>query len=137
MTEETRPNRTDQPETPEEAGEVRQRLLHEGWQSDLGWAEVGAGSAIAAVKAAGEAEARRTIAYLASLRALDQGAPRVWKDGDVAAPAEADAREVMLAEPEVDDWRSETFEAPAETVEPARAEGDADSSDSTAPVDAA
>lgn len=143
MTDESRPTGTQQPETPETpetpeaAGEVRQRLLQQGWQSDLGWVEVGAGSAIAAVRAAGEAEARRTIAYLASLRALDRGAPRVWKEGDVAAPAEADAREVMVAEPNADDWRSEVFEAPVETVEDAPGEGSDDSSGSTAPVDAA
>lgn len=137
MTDDSRPIRTQQPETPEAAGEVRQRLLHEGWQSDLGWAEVGSGSAIAAVRAAGEAEARRTIAYLASLRAVDRGAARVWKEGDVAAPAEADAREVMVAEPDAEDWRSETFEAPVETVESAGEHATDDSSDSTAPVDAA
>lgn len=137
MTHESRPTRTQQPDTPEAAGEVRQRLLHEGWQSDLGWVEVGAGSAIAAVRAAGEAEARRTIAYLASLRALDQGAARVWKEGDVAAPAEADAREVMVAEPNADDWRSEVFEAPVETVEEAPEQASDEASGSTAPVDAA
>jgi hypothetical protein len=133
VTDDSRPTRTQQPETPEAAGEVRQRLLQEGWQSDLGWAEVGSGSAIAAVRAAGEAEARRTIAYLASLRAVDRGAGRVWKEGNVAAPAEADAREVMLAEPNADDWRSEVFEAPVETVEDASP----DNPDSTAPVDVA
>lgn len=105
------------PETPEAAGEVRQRLRGEGWQSDLGWLEVGVGSAPAAVRVAGDTPARRTVAHLASLRALDQGAPRVWKDGDVPAPREADAREVMLAEPHANDWRPEVFEAPVETVE--------------------
>lgn len=137
MTDNSRPTATRNPETPKAAGEVRQRLLHQGWQSDLGWAEVGAGSAVAAVRAAGEAEARRTIAYLASLRALDRGAARVWKEGDVAAPAEADAREVMVAEPHADDWRSEVFEAPVETVEDAPEEASDDGSGSTAPVDAA
>lgn len=106
-----------QPETPEAAGEVRQRLRSEGWQADLGWLEVGVGSAPAAVRVAGETSARRTVAYLASLRSLDQGAARVWKEGDVPAPSEADAREVMIAEPQADDWRSEVFEAPAETIE--------------------
>ncbi len=117
MTRETTPTPIDQLSTPEEAGEVRQRLRQEGWQADLGWADIGTGSAAAAVRAAGDREARRTIAYLASLRALDQGAPRVWKDGDVPVPPEADAREVMVAEPDLADWRSEVFEAPVETVE--------------------
>lgn len=126
MTRETKPTPIDQLNTPEEAGEVRQRLRQEGWQADLGWADVGAGSAAAAVRAAGDREARRTIAYLASLRALDHGAPRVWKDGDVPVPPEADAREVMVAEPDLADWRSEVFEAPVETVEtPEAAETDA------------
>ena len=57
----------------------------------------------------------------------------MWKEGDVAAPAEADAREVMLAEPNADDGRSEVFEAPVETVEDASP----DNPDSTAPVDVA
>jgi hypothetical protein len=105
------------PDTPEAAGEVRQRLRRAGWQSDFAWIEVGAGTAPAAVHAAGEEEARRTIAYLASLRSVDQGAARVWREGDVPAPHEADAREVMVAGPDVADWHSEVFEAPAETVE--------------------
>lgn len=125
MTRDTKPTPIDELDTPEEAGEVRQRLRQEGWQADLGWADVGAGSAAAAVRAAGDREARRTIAYLASLRALDQGAARVWKDGDVPAPPEADAREVMVAEPDLADWRSEVFEAPVETVEARPTDGEA------------
>lgn len=111
------PATSETPATAEAAGEVRQRLLSEGWQSDLAWLEVGVGSASAAVRVAGDGPARRTVAYLASLRALDRGAPSVWKDGDVPAPREADAREVMLAEPHATDWRSEVFEAPVTTVE--------------------
>lgn len=132
MTRETTPTPIDQLNTPEEAGEVRQRLRQEGWQADLGWADIGTGSAAAAVRAAGDREARRTIAYLASLRALDQGAPRVWKDGDVPVPPEADAREVMVAEPDLADWRSEVFEAPVETVEAASADTEADEHDESA-----
>lgn len=132
MTRETKPTPVDELDTPEEAGEVRQRLRQEGWQADLGWADVGAGSAAAAVRAAGDREARRTIAYLASLRALDQGAPRVWKDGDVPAPPEADAREVMVAEPDLADWRSEIFEAPVETVEAGATDTEAGAEDESA-----
>lgn len=107
---------TDRALTAEEAGELRARLRSQGWSSDCGWVTVGARSAISAVRAAGGGETRRTIAYLATLRSVDGGAPRVWKDGDVPAPPEADAREVMVADDEANEWQSETFEAPAATV---------------------
>ncbi|GEM_PF-3477211 len=112
---------TDRALTTEEAGELRARLRSEGWSSDCGWVTVGARSAISAIRATG-GETRRTIAYLATLRSIDGGAPRVWKDGDVPAPPEADAREVMMADGEANEWQSETFEAPAATVgEPSEA----------------
>lgn len=111
--------RSQQLDTPEATGEVRQRLRSEGWRADMYWADVGVSSAPGAVRAADGPTARRTIAYLASMRAVDRGAPRLWKDGDVPAPPEADAREVMIAEHGVDEWRSETFEAPVQTVEAA------------------
>lgn len=104
-------------DTPEVAGEVRQHLRSEGWQADLYWTEIGVGSAPVAVRAAGGVAARRTIIYLVSLRSVDQGAARLWKEGDVPAPPEADAREVMVAEPGEAEWQSETFEAPAEVVD--------------------
>jgi hypothetical protein len=111
----------DRPDTPEAAGELRHRLRVEGWQSDVTWTEVGSRSAESAVRASGGAEVRRTVAYLASVRAVDGGAPKVWKDGAVPVPPQADAREVMLATSGVTDWISEVLEAPAETVEGADA----------------
>lgn len=107
---------TERPATPQAAGELRHRLRIEGWQSDLTWVEVGSGSASGAVRAAGGDDVRRTIAYLASLRALDGGAPRVWKEGAVPVPAQADAREVMLATEGVTEWISEVLEAPVTTA---------------------
>lgn len=106
---------TDRQLTEEAAGELRQRLREEGWSSDMGWLPVGVGSAPGASRAAG-GTTRRTVAHLPSVRAIDGGAPRVWKDGDVAVPSEADAREVMVAETEADDWQPETFEVPPEQV---------------------
>lgn len=103
--------------TPEEAGTLRERMREHGWRSDVGWMAVGTGSSAAVARGEGES-VRRTIAYLPSLRAVDGGASRLWKDGDVPAPREADAREVMIADPDVSDWQSESLEAPAETVEP-------------------
>ncbi len=108
---------TELPETPQAAGALRHRLRIEGWQSDLTWVEVGSRSASGAVRAAGGADVRRTIAYLASLRALDGGAPRLWKEGAVPVPPQADAREVMLATEDVTDWMSEVLEAPATTID--------------------
>lgn len=102
---------TDQQLSPEVAGELRQRLREDGWRSDMGWAKVGAGSAALA-----QQDARRTIAYLASLRAIDGGAGKVWQEGDVPAPAEADAREVFVARAADTEWHSEVLEAPATTV---------------------
>lgn len=101
----------DQQLTEEAAGELRQRLRREGWQADVGWAEVGSGTAASTLD-----ETRRTLAYLASVRAVDGGAAKLWKEGDVPAPAEADAREVLIARPDDSEWHSEVFEAPAVTV---------------------
>lgn len=95
----------------EAAGELRQRLREEGWSSDLAWATVGSGSASTA-----QGDERRTIAYLASLRAVDGGAPKIWQEGDVPAPAEADAREVFVTFANDSEWHSEVLEAPATTV---------------------
>ena len=103
--------------TPEEVGELRERMREHGWRSDVGWMAVGTGSSAMTARSQGES-VRRTIAYLPSLRAIDGGASRLWKDGDVPAPKEADAREVMIAEPDSTDWQSESLEAPVETVEP-------------------
>jgi hypothetical protein len=100
------------PQTAEAAGELRQRLRAAGWRTDVGWSDVGSRSAQVAVQGAGGAPTRRTIAYVPRLRAVDGGAGRLWMDGDVAAPPEADAREVMIARPDSDEWQSETFEAP-------------------------
>jgi hypothetical protein len=111
-TEITRPR----PTTPAEAGVERQRLRQRGWRSDLAWAEVGSRSAAAAVKATG-GDTRRTIAYLPALRSLDGGSLRLWRDGDVPAPATADVREIMLATDGVEDWISEAFEVPPASVE--------------------
>lgn len=102
---------TDRQLTEEAAGELRQQLRRDGWRSDLAWAAVGVGGAVSA-----EAEARRTIAYLASVRAVDGGSARIWKEGDVPAPVEADAREVFVAHADGTEWHSETLEAPALTV---------------------
>lgn len=108
---------TTETRTREEAvGELRQQLLAAGWRSDFRWSDVGSATASAAVRAAGGEATRRTIAYLSSLRAVDGGAAKVWMDGDVPAPRQADAREVMLATPADSDWQSETFEAPVVTV---------------------
>lgn len=107
---------TDRTHHAEDVGELRQRLREHGWRSDLGWSDVGSGSAQTATDGA-QGEARRTIAYLATLRAVDGGAGRVWKEGDVPAPPQADAREVLIATPGAPDWYSEVLEAPAETVE--------------------
>ena len=112
----TTDTRTERPRSAEAAGEARLRLRAEGWRSDLAWSAVSSGSAPAAVRAAGGASARRTIAYVPALRALDGGAGKVWKEGDVPAPPEADAREVMRATAEGYDWESEVFEAPPEAV---------------------
>jgi hypothetical protein len=109
--------RTDRPNTVTAAGELRQTLRDRGWRSDLAWIEVGARSASGAVHAAGGGEARRTVAYLSAVRALDGGALRLWKDGAVPVPPQADVREVMLATAGVEEWISELFEAPATTVE--------------------
>lgn len=103
-------------ETPQAAGELRHRMRDDGWQSDLTWVEVGSRSASGAVRAAGGEDVRRTVAYLASLRALDGGAPRVWKEGAVPVPAQADAREVMVATEGVTEWISEVLEAPVTTT---------------------
>ncbi|QBI19803.1 hypothetical protein ER308_09705 [Egibacter rhizosphaerae] len=96
--------------TEQAAGELRERLRNEGWSSDLGWTSVGSGSAGA------YDEAHRTIAYLTSVRAVDGGASRMWKDGDVPAPPEADAREVFTAREDDTEWHSELLEAPVETT---------------------
>ena len=101
--------------TPEEVGELRERLRQDGWRSDVGWVSVGVGAS-AQVSQEGQEPVRRTIAYLPSLRAVDGGAARLWKDGDVPAPRQADVREVMVADPQASDWHSETFEAPVTTV---------------------
>lgn len=106
-------NDTDRQLTAEAVGELRERLRAQGWSSDLGWTMVGSRSALAV---AADGEARRTVAYLASLRAIDGGASGVWKDGDVPAPPEADAREVLTARPGDSDWHSELLEAPVENV---------------------
>jgi hypothetical protein len=119
----TTDTRTDRPQTPEAAGELRQQLRDLGWRSDLGWVSVGSGSAQAAVKAADGADARRTIAYFPAIRALDGGALRLWRDGDVPVPPEADAREVMVATADGFDWLSEVLEAPATTVDDERETG--------------
>lgn len=92
------------------AGELRQRLREEGWQADLAWAKVSSGTATQAVHASGGEPVRRTIAYLSSVRKIDGGASQLWKEGDVASPPEADAREVMVATPDDPDWHSEHFE---------------------------
>lgn len=102
---------TDRQLSEEAAGELRQRLREEGWSSDLAWATVGSGSASTA-----QGDERRTIAYLASLRAVDGGAPKIWQEGDVPAPAEADAREVLVTSEDDSEWHSEVLEAPATTV---------------------
>lgn len=102
--------------TPHGAGALRVRLREAGWSSDLSWVEVGARTAISAARAAG-GEARRTIAYLPSLSAVDGGTRRLWKEGDVPVPSVADVREVMLATETCEDWISELFEAPPERVE--------------------
>lgn len=102
---------TDRQLSEEAAGELRQRLREDGWSSDLAWATVGSGSASTA-----QDDERRTIAYLASLRAVDGGAPKVWQEGDVPAPAEADAREVLVTSANDSEWHSEVLEAPATTV---------------------
>lgn len=102
---------TDRQLSEEAAGGLRQRLREEGWSSDLAWATVGSGSASTA-----QGDERRTIAYLASLRAVDGGAPKVWQQGDVPAPAEADAREVLVTSDDDSEWHSEVLEAPATTV---------------------
>lgn len=104
--------------TPEAAGALRHTLRARGWRTDLAWAEVGARSAAAAVRAADGEDVRRTIAHLPSLRALDGGAPRVWCAGDVPVPAVADVREVMLATDGADEWLSEHFEVPPAHIEP-------------------
>jgi hypothetical protein len=111
------PDTTARPQTARAAGELRQLLRERGWRADLAWAEVGSRSASGAVTAAGGADVRRTIAYLPSLRALDGGTLRLWRDGDVPVPAAADVREVMVATAGAEDWHSETFEAPAARVE--------------------
>lgn len=113
---------TDRQLSEEEAGELRQRLRESGWSSDLAWANVGSGSAATA-----QGEARRTIVYLASLRAVDGGAAKVWQEGDVPAPAEADAREVFVTSDEDSEWHSEVLEAPATTVAGSVETGDEDS----------
>lgn len=102
---------TDRQLSEEAVGALRQRLRDDGWRSDVGWATVGSGSAAIA-----QGEARRTIAYLASLRAVDGGAAKVWQEGDVPAPPEADAREVLVTGDDDSEWHSEVLEAPAETV---------------------
>lgn len=107
MTEE----QTERQLTEEAAGELRQRLRDEGWRADAGWTAVGSGSAVQA-----EGETKRTLAYLASVRAVDGGAAKLWKEGDVPVPAEADAREVLVARAGDSEWHSEVLEAPAVTV---------------------
>jgi hypothetical protein len=110
------PIRTTTPDTPEAAGELRQRLRERGWRTDLAWVEVGSRSATGAVRAAG-GDVRRTVAYIPALRAIDRGALQMWKDGDVPVPPIADVREVMVATSGVDEWISEVFEAPPEHLE--------------------
>lgn len=95
----------------ETAGALREQLREAGWRSDLAWALVGVGHAGTV-----QGEARRTIAYLPSLRAVDGGASKVWQDGDVPAPAVADAREVFVTRPDDTEWHSESLEAPARTI---------------------
>lgn len=118
-------DQTDRQLTTEATGELRERLRAQGWSSDLAWTTVGSRSAAAIAEGVAEGQAKRTIAYLASLRAVDGGALGVWKDGDVPAPPEADAREVLTARPGDTDWHSELLEAPAESVESVH-EADAD-----------
>jgi hypothetical protein len=112
----TSPDTTVRPTTATAAGELRQTLRQVGWRADLAWADVGSRSAGAAVRAGGGA-VRRTIAYVPALKTLDGGALRLWKNGDVAVPAVADVREVMLAVDGSDEWISEVFEAPPSRVE--------------------
>ena len=113
MTTDTRHAR---PQTVEAAGELRQQLRAAGWRTDVGWCDVGSRSAQVAVRGAAGGPSRRTLAYVPALRALDGGASKLWMAGDVPAPPEADAREVMVALPDADEWQSEVFEAPVERV---------------------
>jgi hypothetical protein len=92
------------------------RLREEGWQSDFAWTEIGSGSAQAAVRSGDGGTARRTIAYLPSVRAADGGAGRVWKTGDVPVPAEADAREAL------EDLARALFENHGLTLQPEKTE---------------
>lgn len=105
---------TQEPTDSQTAGALRGQLRDAGWRSDLGWAVVGSGSA-----ATVSGEAYRTVVYLSSLRNVDGGAARVWKPGDVPAPAVADAREVFVTRPGDTEWHSQSLE-PAPTVHPPR-----------------
>lgn len=99
------------PSDPEAAGALRQRLRNEGWRSDVAWAVIGSGSA-----ATISGEAHRTVIYLGSLRDVDGGAGKLWKPGDVPAPAVADAREVFRTRPGDTEWHSHRLEAPPLTI---------------------
>lgn len=107
------PQAPDRPTDPQAAGALRQQLRSEGWRSDLAWAVIGSGSA-----ATVSGEARRTVVYLPSLRDADGGAAKLWKPGDVPAPAVADAREVFRTRPGETEWHSHRLEAPATTLTP-------------------
>lgn len=107
------PTPAHRPTDPQAAGTLRQRLRNEGWRSDLAWAVIGSGSA-----ATVSGEARRTVVYLGSLREVDGGAAKLWRPGDVPAPAVADAREVFITRPGDTEWHSHRLEAPATTVTP-------------------
>lgn len=98
---------THRPTDSQTAGALRQQLRDEGWRSDLAWVVVGSGSA-----ATVSGRAHRTVVYLGSLQDVDGGASRLWKPGNVPAPAVADAREVFMTRPGDTEWYSESLEAP-------------------------